>query len=84
MLSNDMNSTCSKRNAISWLLGLPHIKGGLRDILIQRSRKVGLKKVTSFSERSCLLTRRSMLENLGLIGKGSTSQGKSYDMEPTK
>ena len=73
MLFNSMNSTCSKKNAISRLSGLPGTKGGLSDISIQKSRKEGLKKATLFSERFCLTPRRSTLECLGLIGKGPTS-----------
>ena len=44
MLFNGMNSTCSKRNTISQLLGSPRTKGGLSDISIQKSRKIRFKE----------------------------------------
>ena len=73
MLFNDTNSTCSKRNTISWASGSPRTKGGLRDTSTQRLKKEGLEKTTSFYKRFCLIPRRSMLEYLGLIRKGPTS-----------
>ena len=69
MLFNNMNSTSSKQNGISWLSGSPLKKVGLSDISIQKSRKEGLKKATSFPERFFLTPMRSTLECLGLIRK---------------
>ena len=41
--------------------------------LNSKFKEKGLKKATLFYERFCLTLRRSMLEYLGLIGKGLTS-----------
>ena len=73
LYSNSTSSTYSKRSMTLQLSESLRTKGDLKGISIPKSKRGGSRKATMFFERFCPTLRRSMLEYLGLIGKGLMS-----------